>query len=82
MGQEAFLKCVSLKTIICKATTAPEAVYSGALGGSDGYVGRNTYNTGENTLYVPVGATGYDKGQWLDPLQNANKSGFTLSATL
>ena len=82
VGQEAFLKCVSLKTIICKAMTAPEAVYSGALGGSDGYVGRNTYNTGENTLYVPVGATGYDKGQWLDPLQNANKSGFTLSATL
>ena len=48
----------------------------------DNYTGRNTYNTGENTLYVPAGATGYDTGQWLDPLQNAEKCGFTLSATL
>lgn len=46
------------------------------------YTGKNTHNTGENTLYVPAGATGYDKGYWLDPLQNAEKCGFTLSKTL
>ena len=49
---------------------------------SQNYVGYNFRNTGENTLYVPAGATGYDTGKWLDPLQNAEKCGFTLSATL
>ena len=44
----------------------------------DTYTGRNTYNTGENKLYVSQGATGYDTGNWLDPLQNPDKCGFTL----
>ena len=47
---------------------------------SSGFTGKDV--TGPKTLYVPAGATGYDKGQWLDPLQNAEKCGFTLSATL
>lgn len=29
-------------------------------------------------LYVHKGATGYDTGYWKDPLQNADKCGFTL----
>ena len=45
------------------------------------YTGRNTYNTGENKLLVPFGATGYDSSYWLDPLQNASKCGFTLEYT-
>ena len=80
----AFNGCSSLKTIICKAIQAPSAS-NYPFGGpfySEGYTGRNTYNTGENVLYVPAGATGYDTGAWLDPLQNAEKCGFTLSATL
>ena len=39
-------------------------------------------NQGVNMLYVPQGATGYDAGYWLDPLQNATKCGFTISYTL
>ena len=68
----------NLKSITCKATTAPE-VYSSTFGNStNNYTGRNTYNTGENKLYVPQGATGYDTSYWLDPLQNAEKCGFSI----
>ena len=79
----AFNSCRSLKTIICKAIQAP-SVDKYSFGGffASEYAGSNTHDTGENTLYVPSGATGYDTGQWLDPLQNAEKCGFTLSATL
>ena len=76
-----FSGCKSLKTITSLATTAPTA--SDPFGDStSNYTGYNTYNTGENILYVPAGATGYDTDYWLDPLQNAEKCGFTLSATL
>lgn len=62
---------------------APATDGAHVFGGVEGnYTGRNTYNTGENMLYVPVGATGYDTGQWLSSLCNATKCGFTLSATL
>lgn len=37
---------------------------------------------GTKTLYVPVDATGYDTSYWLDPLQNPDKCGFTISKTL
>jgi hypothetical protein len=77
-----FRSCVNLKTIIAPWSTAP-TMSSSAFGSSNAnYVGRNTYNKGENKLYVPAGATGYDTGYWLDPLQNSSKCGFTLSATL
>lgn len=77
-----FKGCKSLKTIYCLVNEAP-FTSGGPFGSStSNYTGRNTYNTGENMLYVPQGATGYDTGQWLDPLQNATKCGFTLSATL
>lgn len=46
------------------------------------YTGRNTYNTGENMLYVPSGATGYDAGEWVNTLLNPDKCGFTISYTL
>ena len=82
LGDGCFRACSSLKTITSLATTAPN-VQSNTFGtSSSNYTGRNTYNTGENILYVPAGATGYDTGAWLDPLQNAEKCGFTLSATL
>ena len=82
-GYGVFGGCSSLKTIICKAIQAPSAdVCSFGDSFYSPYTGSNTHNTGENTLYVPAGATGYDKGAWLEPLQNAEKCGFTLSATL
>lgn len=80
-----FEGCKSLKAIIAKGKTAAAIVYPGCFGRSGDttmYTGRNTYNTGENMLYVPAGATGYDTGYWLDPLQNAEKCGFTISYSL
>lgn len=74
--------CSSLKKIVCKRATAPTLFGDQHFGASGYYTGRNTYATGENMLYVPAGATGYDTGLWLDPLCNADKCGFTLSATL
>ena len=82
IGDYAFYSCKSLKTIICKGITAP-SVSSSTFGTSTGnYTGRDTYNTGENILYVPAEATGYEAGTWLDPLCNSTKCGFTLSKTL
>jgi hypothetical protein len=82
IGGEAFYRCTKLKSIICKSVQAPTCS-SGTFGTSSlYYTGRNTYNTGENMLYVPVGATGYDTSYWLDPLQNATKCGFTISYSL
>jgi hypothetical protein len=58
-------------------------VYADTFGNTtDAYTGRNTYNTGTNVIYVPSNAKGYNSGYWADPLQSADKCGFTLSATL
>lgn len=76
-----FSGCSKLKHIYCKCATAPNAEDSFGDSTSN-YTGRGTYATGENILYVPQGATGYDSGEWADPLCNSEKCGFTLSATL
>lgn len=82
LGDYCFHGCTSLKTIIVPWSTAPTATNT-TFGSSNNYfTGRNTYSTGQNILYVPAGATGYDSSYWLNPLQNASKCGFTLSATL
>ena len=74
----AFRFCKNLTSITCRSTIAPTA-QSATFGDSDtSYTGRNTYNQGVNKLYIPAGATGYDTGAWLDPLQNASKCGFTI----
>ena len=80
IGNGAFMECSSIGTINCLRSSAP-SVGDNIFGYStDTYIGKDV--TGPKTLYVPAGATGYDKGAWLDPLQNAEKCGFTLSATL
>jgi hypothetical protein len=71
-----------LKKITSLAMTAPTVSKDTFGSSANSYTGRDTYNTGENKLYVPVGATGYDTSYWLDPLCNSEKCGFTLSATL
>ena len=81
IGGNAFRGCVSLSSITSyrMAAISLSAAWGNA---TSNYTGRNTYNTGANILLVPSGATGYDTGEWLDPLCNADKCGFTLSATL
>jgi hypothetical protein len=82
IGSGTFSKCTSLASIICMCAISPTTPSNPFGVDPSYYTGRNTYNTGQNMLYVPKGATGYDSGYWLDPLQNAEKCGFTLSATL
>ena len=80
IGNNAFGNCGSIGTINCLRSSAP-SVGNNTFGYSTNtYIGKDVIGT--KTLYVPAGATGYDKGGWLDPLQNAEKCGFTLSATL
>ena len=78
----AFSGCVNLKTIISFPTSAPSANYNSFGNSESTYTGRNNYDKGTNILYVPSGATGYDKSYWLDPLQDSEKCGFTISYTL
>ena len=78
--QYEFYGCIALKNIRLPISVALNAY---RMFGSDesSYTGRNTYNTGENMLYVPSGATGYDSGEWLT-LLDPEKCGFTISYTL
>ena len=82
LGAYEFPDCSSLKEIVCKAVIAPTTGTRPFGFNSYDYTGVNTASTGENILLVPVNATGYDAGEWLDPLCAADKCGFTLSATL
>ena len=81
LDSNTFSFCSSLTSITINRNIAP--TISSAFGNSSSnYTGRTTYDQGTNILYVPVGATGYDTGYWLDPLCNAEKCGFTISYTL
>jgi hypothetical protein len=74
--------CSSMKTIIAPWMVAPaNGAYLFGQGDSS-YTGRNTYNTGENMLYVPKDATDYGSTDWDSPLCNPNCCGFTISYTL
>lgn len=74
-----FTSCPNLKEIKFLSTTPPSYTNATWFGTEESnYTGRNTYDQGINKLIVPEGATGYDQGQFLDPLCNPNKCGFTL----
>lgn len=77
----AFSGCVKLEKITIHSNVAP-ALGASVFGKStDTYIGVSN-PPGTNILYVPEGATGYDEGQWLDPLQAEDKCNFTISYTL
>ena len=79
-----FSGCTKLSTIILPFMTAPATdSYTFGTSTSSGLSQYTGYSTrGRNVLYVPNGATGYDTDVWLDPLQDSNKCGFTISYTL
>ena len=82
LGNNCFYGCRALTSIYSLRSTAPGLASNPFGASSTTYTGRTTYDQGVNMLYVPQGATGYDAGYWLDPLQNATKCGFTISYTL
>ena len=71
-----FHTCPMLGTIRANMMSAVSGynMFGGAAGE---YTGENTAAAGTNRLYVRTGATGYDTGLWLDPLQSSSKCGFT-----
>ena len=60
----------NLEKIYCYAMTAPTTYAYTFTNAAD-----NTKDSGTNELHVPVGATGYDAGQWANLVNN---KGFTL----
>jgi hypothetical protein len=80
IGDSAFYNCGKVETITCLRSSAP-SVQSGAFGSSSSnYIGKDVTVT--KTLYVPTGATGYDKSYWASILLDSSKCNFVLSATL
>ena len=77
----AFHSSKELTTIISNATVAM-SVASNGFGSSGNYAGQNNYNKGTNKLYLPINAIGYESDMWLDPLQNADKCGFSIHGKL
>ena len=82
IANSAFSGCVSLASIAINNQIAPNIDISSFGSSYASYAGYKSHSKGTNMLYVPVGATGYDTGCWLDPLQNPEKCGFTISYTL
>ena len=79
IGDNCFAGCVDVKTLKINSNVAPllgNDVFKSRY--SETYMGSNTASTGENRFIIPAGSTGYDTGQWLDPLCNPDKCGFTL----
>ena len=80
---QAFGGCTALSSITSNIVdSSTVTVTSTAFGSSTTatasiYVGRNTYSTGTNRLYVPAGAIGYDTSPWSDVLLDPDKCGFT-----
>lgn len=80
IGNYAFAGCRSLSSITDYrlAAQAVGAVTFGNAAGT-GYNAYAGYSTrGSNKLRIYSTATGYDTSYWLDPLQNADKCGFSI----
>lgn len=78
IGNHSFANTIRLVKVRFYPATAPEAkteVFSSAQAQTMGY---NTRSAGVNEFHVPVDATGYDTGQYSDPLQNTSRCGFTV----
>ena len=84
IGRFAFLGCLNLQKITSKCIVAPivDTTTFGSQYYPNQYTGINTYDKGINKLHIPINATGYRSGAWLDPLQNPTKCGFTIYGKL
>lgn len=88
LPQYAFMQCLSLKAIYSEAVKAPTTGYYAFGVDIRSYTGRNTYDTGENFLYIPLNAQGYETygsgilNGWVEPLQHADRCGFSIYGQL
>jgi hypothetical protein len=76
-----FFGCVKLGNITSMSDQAFDKTSQTFGLSSDNFTGISN-PAGTNILYVPAGATGYDSGVWLDPLQHPDKCNFTISYVL
>jgi hypothetical protein len=72
-----FYDCTKVHTLVWHMPTAPVEKDSSLK-----YLGSDNKGKGINMLYVPVGATGYDSGVWLNTLLNSEVCDFTINYTL
>lgn len=77
---QAFYGCRMLGKIYINRAVAPALVMENIFG--DNHSSYTGVSTSGNILYVPEGATGYDEGQWVAPLQTYGACNFTISYTL
>ena len=83
-GNGLFQGTVRMKKVYCYPSSAPvysdnASIFSATIATSMGYNGRNT---GTNEFHVPVGATGYETGAYVNPLRETSRCGFTVTYDL
>jgi hypothetical protein len=78
ISSNCFNGCTALNKITSNSVVAP-TLKSGFWGSSSGgYAGQTNAAKGTNRLIIPLNATGYETGQWLNPLQSPSLCGFTI----
>ena len=79
LGSKCLQGLVNVSVIRSNATAAPSTSSDtfGNVNFTSTWVGYNTKSSGNNTLYVPAGATGYTSNYWNDWLLNSSRCGFT-----
>ena len=75
-----FWGCVLLQEIYALPKQAPSTYRFGNTFGTEGYGWAGDDVIGNKILYVPIGSTGYDSGDWKTELQD--RCGFAISYTL
>ena len=77
ISSNCFHGCKALNKITSNSIVAPK-LKSGFWGSSSGgYAGQTNASKGTNRLIIPLNASGYETGQWLNPLQST-LCGFTI----
>ena len=80
IGTNAFSKCEKLETMNFSNSNVAPSLGTNVFGyNTSTYTGNKVANP---KMYLSANAKGFDSGQWLDPLQNPSKCGFTIYGKL
>jgi hypothetical protein len=80
IGTNAFSGCVKLNYLRFPNANQAPSLGTNVFGyNSSNYTGISASN---KRIYLSLGAQGFYEGQWLDPLQNPSKCGFTIYGKL